>query len=115
MGRLSVRLPESLHHQLATQAHHEGVSLNQYLVYLLAQRAAAYSVRVVAEDEVARQEEGFSQLLEELGPTSHEQIRAALDGREAGEPEAGLTPELVEWFEERIQRSGVCQGSQSKA
>ncbi len=31
MSRLSLRLPESLHHQLASQARHEGVSLNQYL------------------------------------------------------------------------------------
>ncbi len=102
MGRLSLRLPESLHHQLTVQARHEGVSLNQYLVYLLAQRTAAYSVRVVPEEEVEQQEADFSQLLEELGPASHEQIRAALDAREPGETEAGLTPELVEWLEDRI-------------
>ncbi len=103
MGRLSLRLPESLHHQLSTQARHEGVSLNQYLVYLLAQRAAAYSVRVMPEEEVERQEADFSRLLEELGPASHEQIRAALDAREPGEPEAGLTPELVDWFGQRVR------------
>ncbi len=105
MGRLSLRLPESLHHQLTVQARHEGVSLNQYLVYLLAQRAAAYSVRVVPGEEVERQEADFSRLLEELGPTSHEQIRAALDAREPGEPEAGLTPELLQWLEQRLRSS----------
>ena len=101
MGRLSLRLPESLHRQLTTQAQHEGVSLNQYLVYLLAQRATGYSVREVPEEDVRRQRADFSRLLEQLGPTSHEQIRAALEAREPGEPEPGLTPDLVEWLEER--------------
>jgi predicted HicB family RNase H-like nuclease len=35
MSRLTLRLPETLHRQLATQAQREGVSLNQYIVYAL--------------------------------------------------------------------------------
>lgn len=35
MSRLTLRLPESLHHKLARQAKDEGVSLNQMIVYLL--------------------------------------------------------------------------------
>lgn len=35
MSRLTVRLPEALHHQLMCLAESEGVSLNQYIVYAL--------------------------------------------------------------------------------
>lgn len=103
MGRLALRLPDSLQQQLATQAQHEGVSLNQYLVYLLAQRAAGYRVRIVPPEEVAQQRKDYTRLLEGLGPASAEQIRAALEAREPGEPEPGLTPELVDWLEERLR------------
>ena len=37
MSRLTVRLPESLHHRLTEQAKQEGVSLNHYIVYVLTQ------------------------------------------------------------------------------
>lgn len=34
-GRILVRLPKSLHRQLAEEAKDEGVSLNQYMLYKL--------------------------------------------------------------------------------
>ncbi|SHK46363.1 type II toxin-antitoxin system HicB family antitoxin [Tepidibacter formicigenes] len=34
-GRITVRTPKSLHRQLIEEAKEEGVSLNQYLVYIL--------------------------------------------------------------------------------
>jgi predicted RNase H-like HicB family nuclease len=34
-GKLLVRMPKSLHHRLTQKAETEGVSLNQYIVYLL--------------------------------------------------------------------------------
>lgn len=37
-GKLLLRLPKSLHRQLARQAEKEGISLNQYVVYRLAQQ-----------------------------------------------------------------------------
>lgn len=100
MGRLSLKLPESLHEQLTAQAQQEGISLNQYLLYLLAQRAATYRVGAVSAEDVDRQRAGYLRLLEKLGPTSHEAIREALEAREPGEPEPGLTPELVKWLEQ---------------
>jgi urease accessory protein UreF len=36
MSRLTLRLPETLHQNLIYQAEKEGISLNQYIVYLLA-------------------------------------------------------------------------------
>ena len=34
MSRLTLRLPETLHQQLANLAEREGISLNQYIVYM---------------------------------------------------------------------------------
>lgn len=39
-GQTRLRLPASLHNQLALSAKRDGVSLNQYMVYLLAERNA---------------------------------------------------------------------------
>ncbi len=39
-GKILVRIPQTLHGQLAKDAEGEGVSLNQYIVYLLAGRSA---------------------------------------------------------------------------
>ncbi|MEF9973652.1 MAG: toxin-antitoxin system HicB family antitoxin [Clostridia bacterium] len=36
-GKLSLRIPKSLHHDLALAAKREGVSLNQYALYKLSQ------------------------------------------------------------------------------
>lgn len=103
MSRVSVRMPESLHRQLSRQADQEGVSLNQYLVYLLAQRSAPeYSVHPVASEEVEEQRAAYASLLDRLGSASHREIGAALAGRAPVEAEPGLTPEVVERLRERI-------------
>ena len=39
-GQFKLRLPRSLHRQLAMQSKREGVSMNQYCVYLLSQNNA---------------------------------------------------------------------------
>lgn len=44
MARVTLRLPDSLHKQLAAQAEAEGVSMNQYLVYALAQVSTAADI-----------------------------------------------------------------------
>lgn len=43
-GKFIVRAPRSLHHQLVMSAEREGVSLNQYVVSLLARGDASYQV-----------------------------------------------------------------------
>ena len=40
-GKYALRMPKSLHQRLAKQAEREGVSLNQWLVTLLAQGSGA--------------------------------------------------------------------------
>ncbi len=96
MSRLSLRLPESLHRQLASQARHEGVSLNQYLVYLLARFSeSAYTVRP-SGTTVEEQQAAFAQLRERLGSASPEENAKTLaELREPGPPDPELTPELL--------------------
>ena len=54
MARMTLRLPDSLRDTLAERAEQEGVSLNQFLVFLLSQASAVDSVR--------RQREQFDEM-----------------------------------------------------
>lgn len=42
-GQFKLRLPRSLHKSLAERAQREGISMNQYCVYLLSRNDAVYS------------------------------------------------------------------------
>ncbi len=42
-GQFKLRIPKSLHRQLVLQSKREGISMNQYCVYLLSQNAMAAS------------------------------------------------------------------------
>lgn len=42
-GQFKLRLPKSLHKQLAEDARRDGISMNQYCLYLLAQNNALHS------------------------------------------------------------------------
>ena len=42
-GQFKVRLPRSLHRSLAEHSQREGISMNQYCVYLLSRNDALYS------------------------------------------------------------------------
>lgn len=93
---MTLRLPESLHRRLAEAADREGVSLNQYLVYLLAQGSASpYSVRPVPESEVREQQEAYDDLLAALGSATDEELLTALEEREKAASEEGVDHDLV--------------------
>ena len=42
-GQFKLRIPKTLHRQLALQSKREGVSMNQYCVYLLSQNSAVHA------------------------------------------------------------------------
>lgn len=44
-GQFKLRLPRSLHRSLSLHARQEGISMNQYCLYLLAKNDAAYTPR----------------------------------------------------------------------
>ena len=96
MGRLTVRLPSTLHRQLTMLASNEGVSLNQYIVYALTRQSSrAYTVQQIPEAEVERQRASFEQLLGTLGEASEEEIKRVLSKREVVEPESELEKEAI--------------------
>jgi uncharacterized protein (DUF1778 family) len=96
MSRLTLRLPETLHRQLAAQAKREGTSLNQYMVDALSrQLTQSYTVHVMPEETVAQQWARFAALLRELGQTPPEAIRAVLAARDYMVSEPELTPDAV--------------------
>ena len=103
MSRLTLRLPETLHRLLETQARREGVSLNQYIVYALSRQLTQnYTVHTVSEEAVAQQQAQFTALLRQLGQASPEAISAVLAGRDHVEPEPELTPDVVAQLRTRL-------------
>lgn len=68
-GRFNVRIPRSLHRILAESAERDGVSLNQYVVSLLAQGDAVRQVERQLEtrlDDMSRQLGGLAEQLPSL-------------------------------------------------
>ena len=46
-GQFKLRMPRSLHKSLSTHAKEEGISMNQYCLYLLAKNDAVYSAKAI--------------------------------------------------------------------
>jgi isocitrate dehydrogenase len=106
MSRLTLRLPETLHHQLIHLAEREGVSLNQYIVYALTRQVtSAYTVHSISLEEIDQQKEAFQDLLQALTQDSSAQIKSALDKRESVQLDAELSPEIVARLQQRIGRT----------
>lgn len=105
MARLSLRLPDTLHHRLNLQARREGVSLNQFLLFLLTERSRPSYAVVPADQTVEEQQAAFVRLRERLGSASDEEVWKILDEREPSPSEAdvGWTPELRKALEDRIE------------
>ncbi|HXU29350.1 MAG TPA: toxin-antitoxin system HicB family antitoxin [Thermoanaerobaculia bacterium] len=105
MARLSLRLPDTLRDRLNLQARHEGVSLNQFLLFLLAERSRPTYTLVPADKTVQEQHAAFDRLRERLGSASEDEIWKILDQREPvpSESDIGWTPELRNALEARIE------------
>lgn len=103
MSRLTLRLPETLHQQLSCQASQEGVSLNQYIVYALTRQVSQnYIVEPVSAKAVEQQNVSFQKLLSDLGQTTPQDMKLALDTRENVDPEDELSPESITKLRQKI-------------
>ena len=106
MSRLTVRLPDTLHHQLSDMAKAEGISLNQYIVYSLTRQVTlAYTVHPVPASEVTEQRAAYTALLQSLGQATFEEIESALEMREEASSEQELTPQVIERLQERLSQA----------
>ena len=105
MGRLTLRLPQTLHERLCELADQEGVSLNQYIVYALTrQMTLDYTAQAVPERAIAEQRASYAALLDRLGKATFDEIQAVMDEREPAEPETGLDAEAMQRLRERMER-----------
>ncbi len=104
MSRLTLRLPETLHQQLANLAQGEGISLNQYIVYALTRQVSStYKVEAISKEDIEKQQENFNYLLAQLGKADAEEIERVLSKRELVEPEPELTPDIINRLKEKIK------------
>ena len=104
MGRFTLRLPETLHNELESRAQQEGVSLNQYIVYMLTRQVAStYTIQVLPEKAIGEQKASYEKLLDSLGEASLAKTKAFLAERETSEPEEGLTDDIIARLEKRIE------------
>lgn len=103
MSQVTLQLPQTLLYRLESLAEREGVSLSEYIVYLLAcQTRAGYTVHPLSQQNTAEQRAQFHELLTHLGKAADADSRAVLNEREVVEPEAGLQAAAVARFEEKI-------------
>lgn len=106
MSRLTLRLPETLHQQLANLAQGEGISLNQYIVYALTRQvSSAYTVKNISQEDIAKQQENFDNLLSQLKTANTEEIEKILAQREIVDPEPELTPDIINRLKNKIDRN----------
>lgn len=104
LSRLTLRLPETLHQQLANLAQGEGVSLNQYIVYALTRQVdSAYTVKITSKEEREQQEKNFNNLIAQLEKADEKEIERVLSQREIVQPEPELTPEIINLLKTKIQ------------
>lgn len=115
MSRLTLRLPETLHHQLDTLARNEGISLNQYIVYALTHQATlAYTAQPVPDKAIAEQRASYAALLNSLGHASFDEIEQVMAEREPVAPDKGLSPEAVAKLAARIAKQRAANKSKRK-
>ena len=97
MSELILQLPETLHHQLERLAQDEGVSLSNYILYVLARQTAhQYAIEVIPPARIGEQRTSYEALLQKLGQASDEEVEAILAERPLVEPEPDLTPETIQ-------------------
>jgi hypothetical protein len=103
MNQVTLRLPDTLYHQLESLANQEGVDLTHYLLYLLTRQVATtYTVQVLSPEEVAQQETDYTNLLQTWQTASTSKIEEILATRELVEPEPELRPEIVAKLKQKI-------------
>ncbi len=76
MGRLTLRLPDTLHQQLALLAEEEGMSLNQFIVYTLTRQVSSMSS--VRQPGVV-----YAALPQSSEPAAHDEVRAVVKEQKA--------------------------------
>ncbi|WP_089938285.1 hypothetical protein [Candidatus Entotheonella palauensis] len=97
MAQLQLALPDTLQYQLEKLAQQEGVSLQQYILYILSRQVnLAHTLHMISEDDISQQEINYIHLRQQWGKASPKQIEALLATRKEVDPEPELKPEVIE-------------------
>lgn len=103
MGQLTLTLPETLHRQLESSAKHEGVQLDQYILYILSRQTnLIYSIQVMTDEDITQQETNYAAFRQRWDTASAEEIKSFLADREVIEPEPDLPSEIILKLKQRI-------------
>ena len=84
-GKFVLRIPRTLHRTLEREARKQGVSLNQYVLYILSERhhfGASQEKIELALDRLAHPEE--SRISDWLGPQRYSRLRVVVSGTTTG-------------------------------
>jgi len=104
MSQLTLKLPETLRHQLEALARSEGVTVNQYVLSALTRQVKqTYTVDAIPEKETAEQRTAFADLLNSLGKSSFSEIEQIMRERDVVKPEKGLSPRILKRLHDRIK------------
>ena len=88
MGRLTLRLPDTLHQQLASLAEEEGMSLNQFIVYALTRQVSSVSL--------VRQQRGmYAASPQNSGSVAYDEVRAVVKEQKTTYPEQVLEVDTI--------------------
>ena len=63
----------------------------------------------LGNEDIAKQQENFNKLIAKLGEVNSEEVKQALSKREIVEPEAELTPEIINRLQAKIQNQNQNQ------
>jgi hypothetical protein len=121
MSRLTLRLPETLHQQLALVAEQEGVSLNQYIVYALTRQTVnaplqglnVERISVQPDAETDRQKSSFQTLKDGLGEASSVDIERILAARKEVTSDPELTTDTIDSPRERLTGTTASKNSRT--
>ena len=105
MNTVTLQLPKTLYRDLEIQAEKEAIPLHEYIVYILSrQMPGEYTVRVLSEEDVARQETSFHKSLDRWGKITPGEVDEILAKRTIVEPETDLSPDVVRKLKARMRR-----------
>lgn len=103
MSQIEISVPDTLLYQLKTTAMEEGVSLEQYILFVLTRQAILTpAIRKLSEKDAIFQHKNFTERIKSLGKAPSEELESVLQERESVEPEPGLKQETVLRLKSRI-------------
>ena len=103
MSQIEISIPDTLLVQLKATARKEGVSLEQYVLFVLTRQVMLTpAIRKLSEKNAELQHKGFIERINRLGKATSAELEEVLQERESVEPDPGLEQETVSRFKNQI-------------